>query len=100
MKKVLIFVLSILLFSNILFVSNVSALHPIGVAGYITDNSGNFLAGATVTITNDDTGATVTTTTDLDGLYVCGIVAVDDDILLLSAVYDNATGINNINSLA
>ena len=64
---------------------------PVGIAGYVT-LSGQPVQGASVIVTNLDTGENDTATTNSNGLYVCSLYGQDGDILEATVQYNNQTG--------
>ncbi|MFW6120234.1 MAG: S8 family serine peptidase [Petrotogales bacterium] len=91
--KILVLIIMILLFSSF-HVSADAPTEPLGVAGYVTDNDGNSVSEATVTITDENTGNTKTTTTNDDGIYATTIGVYDGDILTATAETESLYGTN------
>ena len=54
---------------------------PVGVGGYIINDSGVPCGGQTVRITNNNTGLYAVVISDSNGLYACGLNASNGDIL-------------------
>jgi hypothetical protein len=71
---------------------------PITVLGYVYDNMGDPLEGASVVVTNEDTLATDSTTTDEFGFYQIDFDAAQmniDDTVRVDTTYSGAPATNN-----
>ena len=73
---------------NITIQSSTATLfrHPVGIAGYVMYSPGNPVNGASVFVTNVNTGETKTTTTNSNGLYVTTLGAADGDTIKVVAM--------------
>jgi len=91
-KKIIIALL--LLMSIQLSTLSLAQTHVIGVGGYVFFG-GSPVEGATVTVTNENTGQSVTTTTNSQGLYAVGLFANTGDKIVAVASYGNQTGTAN-----
>ena len=71
-----------------------SQQQPVGIAGYVRDAGGSSISGATVTVTNLNTGDNVSSTTNSYGLYACSLFAEDGDIIQATVTYGGITSTN------
>ena len=68
---------------------------PVGIAGYVKDAGGSPISGATVTVTNLNTGDNVSSTTNSYGLYTCVLYGENNDVIQAVATYGGITSTNS-----